>query len=528
VNRLPPNVNNSTEEDLGFLRDDDFLMEGNVSQEEKDSAAERLSHLERLSVEETVSPLESFHEEIDSLEGKKGAGKVSQKRKRKYSEEVKCDLVAGNSDHMLVMHALYVHRRLTIGQICNLYFRKEDMNRIRANMVRLLDIGLLEKKRVFAVAQTLAEARTYHYNLSLNGIRIYALVGMNINMLHDDPDLPKQHFLLNDLTIGAQVDHHFLLQDFVCKCLGQLWKEEIYLPNCEWRRFPYVPSEQEQSVYRPDWIFFKPSAYFKQLIADNRIGEDVLSVPVLSRGDSDRLVIQEHYHPYISIECDTGTMRQEKIAIKFERIREEKKIIPRAIGVLVSEGKLGEEKSRWNVSRTRIRNMGTTISSVLKVELRNDELIVLIGRQSTLVDGVNQYIRTEGNLHTLFAGVPDMIKGLWPQSKKMERVEWNLSKVEAGLPDVSFTLKDKKVAIYYTIPGWLNPFTKAEGLLAEGIGDIRVILLYPNQAALFDSVQFTQDNVLFALLDEWSVGNRTLYKRITDRSGISWEAIQEI
>lgn len=465
----------------------------------------------------------------DTTEGNtSGNRKRSKRRKIRHTEERICRLVARNRAHTMVLHALYVHRRLTINQMHALYFSTEHIDRIRSNIRKLSTLGLLERRRIFSVAQTVAETRTYHYSLSPVGIRIYALACMGINMLHEDPDLPKQHYWHSDLTIRSQVEHHYILQSFLSECIGTLWSKGQYLPSCEWRRYLYLNQDQEVS-YRPDWILLRPNTYFSKKAEEGRIGEDILSVPVLTRTEDDKHIVKEHYHPIVSIECDTGAMRPERLQDKCLRIQREKAFIPKCVALLVGDNKLGEDgRTRWNESKVRIRNIGNAIRGVIAFDLLEDELIFLIGRQSTLSDVVTVYIEHNEDFSKLYPDIERIIHPHYQGCELWSAANWKKRKIETGLPNHTYwdPIKRNVVAIYYAYPGWLNPQIKMNALLENGGEDITCVMVYPTSTHFTQDAHLTwSDRIRYISYDEWSSGEQKYYARIVDRSGEQWEEV---
>ncbi len=473
---------------------------------------------------------DELHEEEDEESpGGKAKSRRSKKRKLRVTEEVASQMVRKGREHRLILHALYVHRRLTIGQLCSLYFREERLHKISSIVRRLHAYGLLERRRIFAVAQTLAEARTYHYALTPSGIRVYAAACMNVAWLHEDPNLPKQHFSHGDLQIGSQADHHFILQEFLCEILGTLWKEKVYIPNSEWRRFLFIDSAEEVH-YRPDWILFKPNAFFNQLAEEGRVGEDILSVPVLTRNQVDQKVIRDHYRAAISVECDTGTMRHGTLVQKWHRIRNEKNHIPSCVAVLTGEGKLGEErvKNKWSDNKVRVRNIGLTVRDVLESELLTDEMVFLIGKQSTLSYASAAYLHMEGDLTKSFAEVEATIRTVHPQSKMLTLKDWDARKVQVGMPNTSFRVQDRTYACFFARPGWINPHVKVNAILEKTGPEVRGVLIYHTKSHFaLDAHLFQSERIRYVVFDEWVAGDRSFYVRVLDRNGELWEVREE-
>ncbi|MGI2295605.1 replication-relaxation family protein [Paenibacillus sp. GXUN7292] len=467
-------------------------------------------------------------EVLDEDDGSSGdepsKGKRKRRRRLRYGEERVCKLVSRNLLHTLVLHSLYVHRRLTVTQIHQMYAPNEHVDRIRSSVRKLSSLGLLERKRIFSLAQTIAETRTYHYNLSPQGVRIYALACMSLNMLHEDPDLPKQTFSHSDLAIGTQTEHHFVLQSFLAECIGRLWADGIYLPSCEWRRYLFLNHDNE-ALYRPDWILFYPNAFFTSLVEAGRIGEDVLSVPVLSRTDADRAILQEHYKAAISIECDMGTMSPKRLKEKFDRILAEKEHIPRVVAMLVAENRLGEDVRRFSESKVRIRNIGNTIGANLKHEVISDELLFLVGRQTTLTDAIHAFatIKTPDKLYPL---IDNLISQRFTHSIRMGAAEWKSRKLELGLPNTTvFDRSEGRVyGFYFAYCGWLNPQVKAVNLIQHGAEDVTVVLVYPSVTTMqSDGHLIHHDRLRYVVYEEWVNGDYRFWQRTMDRSGERWE-----
>jgi len=452
--------------------------------------------------------------------------KKGKRKKLRVTEDTIYKSISKSNNYKMVLHALYVHRRLSISQIVTLFFEEAKKEKVINAIRKIFGFGLLERKRIYAVAQKPSEARTYHYSLSTFGIKVYALVCMNVRMLHEDPRLPKQHYYQSDLNVGLQADHHFLLQVFLCDTLGTLWKNGYYVPNCEWRRYLYLDAMNEVP-YRPDWIFHEPNNYFSQLVRENRIGEDILSVPVLTRNEQDLTILKEHYRPLLSVECDTGAMKLKTLQAKCVRIQNERQHIPKGIAILVGDTKLGEERTgeRWNESKTRIRNIGQAVKEVLEKELLHNEFEIFIGRKLTLSDTVSNYVKQMGNMQKLFTSAEGLIrKSLGKQKWVSERV-WKEHKVEEGHPDITLEKPDGSlIAYYFAYPGWINPQIKMANLLNQTHEDIKGTLVYLRKEHFYQDALFVaSERLSFLALDEWTTGELSYYSREVDRSGERWE-----
>jgi hypothetical protein len=465
-------------------------------------------------------------ENEESNENKKEVTKKGNRKKLKANEDTIYKSVSKSNDYKLVLHALYVHRRLSISQIVSLFFVEAQKEKVNNMIRKTFSFGLLERKRIYSVAQTPAEARTYHYSLSAFGIKVYALVCMNIRMLHGDPDLPKQHYSQSDLSIGSQADHHYLLQGFLCETLGTLWRDGVYVPNCEWRRYLYLDAMNEVP-YRPDWIFHEPNPYYSNLVQEKRVGEDILSVPVLTRNEQDLSILKEHYRPLLSIECDTGAMKLKTLQAKCVRIQNEKQHIPKGVAILVGDTNLGEERTRerWNESKTRIRNIGQAVTEVLEKELLQNEFDIFIGRKNTLSDTVTNYVKQSGVMKKLFTSAEASLrKSVGKQKWLLERV-WKERKIETGFPDMTLEQTDGSIlAYYFAYPGWINPQVKIGKLLNQTSDDVKGVLVYLRKDHFYQEAVFIGSNRLsFLALDEWGEGERSYYRREVDRSGERWE-----
>ncbi len=464
----------------------------------------------------------------ESNEGsKRGDRKKGKTRKYRFSEDRAIKLVRRSMEHTMVLHSLYVHRRLTINQIHQMYFSEANPFKMRSSIRKLTELGLLERKRIFGLAQSLADARTYHYQLSQLGLRIYALACMRVNMLHEDPDLPKQHFLHSDLAIRAQGEHHFMLQSFLSECIGLLWDNQMYLPSSEWRRYLYL-NAQDEANYRPDWILFKPNSYFTSLVEENRVGEDILSVPVQSRTQQDKEILAGHYQPIVSIECDTGAMRAERLQEKAIRIKDEKRYIPKCTAILVGDASLGEEshKKRFQESKVRVRNVGNAVKTAIENELIQDELIFLVSRQSILAGTTFQYIQHSGDFFGLFPDLEAHLSLKFPRSIPMSMKEWKNLRLDRGLPDYAFYDKEtgNTIAVFIAYPGWLNPHIKVNHLLERTEDYVECIMFYPQEAHFtMDTHHVLSPRLKYAALDKWRSGEQTFYSRNMDRSGERWE-----
>jgi hypothetical protein len=372
------------------------------------------------------------------------------------------------------------------------------------------------------------------------GLRVYARVCMKIETLYDDPYLPKQHYLHGDLLIRSQENHHFLTQSFVTEVIGRMFHEGKYIPSCEWRR--YVFFDHEGNVpYKPDWIFFGENPFYTDLANSDRLGEDALNIPTLSRTEEDLHILREHYTPLVSLETDTGSMKAMKIKAKIQRIQNARSYIPKCVAIFS------------NSEEARVQTITDYVEQEMAKDLLNDNMVFLIGKSEQLALSVIYYVTLVGQLNARFQSVLNDWKLHFPHFSQMSEREWAQKGVHEGYPDLS--LMDHRsgnmVGIFFAMPCWINPHIKVAHV-KRSLGNknsFTPILMYEyvhffdqdfhrsytkpikrELAGRSDSQkrdQIAKDrHVLFMNLEDWHQGRAKCYEQLYERrKGYQWTEV---
>jgi hypothetical protein len=490
-----------------------------------------IGDLHELEDDESLDGLSSLQEN-QSRTKSTGDATEGYGRKRRMTEEQLTRRLQRKDNYTkrLILHALYVHRQLTLMQMHTLMFYESSIHRTTTAIETLEQIGLIQ-----VAGET--RKKPYHYRLSPMGLRVYAQVCMKIETLYDDPYLPKQHFLHGDLLIRSQENHHFLTQSFVTEVIGRMFHEGKCIPSCEWRR--YVFFDQEGNVpYKPDWVFFGENTFYTELVNSDRLGEDVLNIPTLSRIEEDLQILREHYSPLISLETDTGSMKAMKIKAKIQRIQNARSFIPKCVAIFS------------NSEEARVQTITDAVEQEMSKDLLNDNMVFLIGKSEQLSLSVIYYVTLVGQLNTRFHSVLSDWKLHFPHYSQMSERDWAQKGVEEGYPDLS--LIDNRsgniVGIFFAMPCWINPHTKLAHM-KRSYGDkisFTPILMY-EYYHFFDQDshksytkpikrefigrsdplkrdQIAKDrHVIFMNLEDWQQGTPKCYEQLYERrKGYQW------
>lgn len=453
-------------------------------------------------------------------------------------------LVLKNPETAMVLHSLYVHRRLTSSQIRKLFFRSKNEKSFEYLMNKLNNYRVFEREYIFTLAKKKGDF-PIHYSLSPFGIRLYARAVMDISLYDEEisatDKLPKQHYPYKDLIVRDQDVHHFVLQAFLCELLGSFWEKGSYLPSSEWRRFlyygpaPVKEGEKREVPYRPDWVIFKPNDYYTNLVRSGSIGKDILNVPVETRNDEDNNIVKEYFQPILSMESDTGSMSSNQLEGKFKKIKSVLAALPKGIAFVVAEGSMGKvkvdesarvkakRKSRQN--KIRLRTIAEAAESVIKEELLSDTLQLMIGWESTLTPTTEKYISRDGELRSYFNVADETWKLLFPSYTTMSKRDWATFSIHIGLPDVGLIDREagKIIAVYFALPHWVNPQVKVNHLIGNKIPDLKCVLLYPDRSDIDTDAHIANMDVLSLTIEDIQHDKRMAHQRTYDRrTGVKW------
>ncbi|MDQ0896269.1 MULTISPECIES: replication-relaxation family protein [unclassified Paenibacillus] len=534
-----------------------------IAPESEDSTIKEATNQKRAAEDDIESELTesdgNSKEEKDSLSedsdsDDKGSGKKLKRRNNAVvrrgkpidrTEAELVHLVLKNTETAMVLHSLYVHRRLTSSQIRSLFFRSKNEKSFEYLLNKLNNYRVFEREYIFTLAKKKGDF-PIHYSLSSFGIRLYARAVMDISLYDEEVSstdkLPKQHYLYKDLLIRDQDVHHYVLQAFLCALLGSFWGKEVYLPSSEWRRFLYLDpapvdkeGEKPEVPYRPDWVIFKPNEYYNDLVRSGNLGKDILNVPVNSRNEEDNRIVKEYYQPLISVESDTGTMSSTQLEGKFKKIQSVLPALPKGIAFVVAEGSMGKvkvdedkrdqakRKSRQN--KIRLRTIAEAAEKAIKDELLSDTLQMLVGWESTLTPTTEKYISAEGELKSYFHVSDDTWKTLFPSYTMMSKRDWATYSIKTGLPDVGLIDRGagKIIAFYFALPHWVNPQIKVNHLIGNKIPDLKCVLVYPDRCDIDTDAHIANMEVLSLTLEDIRQDKRVAHQRTYDRrTGVKW------
>lgn len=484
----------------------------------------------------------------------KGSGKKQKKRNNavvrrgKPIDRTEADLIhliLKNAETAMVLHSLYVHRRLTSSQIRSLFFRGKNEKSFEYLLNKLNNYRIFEREYIFTLAKKKGDF-PIHYSLSSFGIRLYARAVMDISLYDEEVSstdkLPKQHYLYKDLLVRDQDVHHYVLQAFLCGILGSFWNKEVYLPSSEWRRFLYLdPSpvekdgEKSEVPYRPDWVIFKPNEYYNDLVRSGNLGKDILNVPVNTRNEEDNRIVKEFYQPLLSVESDTGTMSSTQLEGKFKKIQSVLPVLPKGIAFVVAEGSMGKvkvdedkrdqakRKSRQN--KIRLRTIAEAAEKSIKDELLSDSLQLLVGWESTLSPTTEKYITAEGEMKAYFHVPDDTWNKLFPSYTMMSKRDWETYTINSGIPDVGLIDRGagKIIALYFALPHWVNPQVKVNHLIGSKISDLTCVLVYPDRSDIDTDAHIANMDVLSLTIEDILQDKRIAHQRTYDRrTGVKW------
>ncbi|MFC6231577.1 replication-relaxation family protein [Paenibacillus allorhizosphaerae] len=550
----------SSQEDTPKNEESLFNAKGNLENPKEAEGQSKQKRSEETSSEE----MDPSSEDGDADE--KGSGKKPKRRNKpverrgKPLDRTEADLVhliLKNSEAAMVLHSLYVHRRLTSSQIRSLFFRHKNEKAFEYLLNKLNHYRVFEREYIFNLAKKKGDF-PIHYSLSPFGIRLYARAVMDISLYDEEVSstdkLPKQHYLYKDLLVRDQDVHHFVLQAFLSNLLGSFWEKEIYLPSSEWRRFLYTDpapivqeGEKPEVPYRPDWVVFSPNKIYSDLVRSGSIGKDILNVPVHSRNEEDNRIIKGNYRPLLSVESDTGTMSSNQLETKFKKIQTVLSALPKGIAFVVAEGSMGKvkvdeekrdqakRKSRQN--KIRLRTIAEAAEKSIKDELLSDQLQLMIGWESTLTPTTEKYISSEGELKSCFHlsdisyfyMMDETRESLFPSYSLMSERDWATYSITTGLPDIGLIDRQagKIIAIYFALPHWVNPQIKVNHLLGCKIPDLKCVLLYPDRCDIDTDAHIANMEVLCLTMQDIQQNKRTAHQRTYDRrTGVKWGEMQ--
>ncbi|WP_147385221.1 hypothetical protein [Paenibacillus thiaminolyticus] len=461
---------------------------------------------------------------------------------RKWTIEKIIRLASANKNHMSVLCALYVHRRLTISQFQRIAQLDMKMNSVMNMFKTLYERNLVQREKIHEIASTFGEAFVYHYSLSSLGLQIVASTFMDVIFYKDDPTLPKQHYLVDDLKVN-QHKHHFDTQEFVSLVIDGLRSSNVVTAHCEWRRYPFFDDEGKVG-YRPDWVFFKPGQYYTSMVKEGREWENPLHIPLQTRDNLDHKILAEHYKPFISIECDGKTASYEALKKKWVNIKQSIQHIPNTFAVFTNMGRLRKDNVLLRNDRKhtiRVKTVRRSILDVLQNELAKDEMRIIQADEYNARDGVLHTFKTCGDLGS-YVDVKILKENIVKRYGKgmvafVSEDEIRLLVDNGHLPctvdlmyEVTEGTSKKYFAIVYARKAWVNPHAKVMSLsewAREKNEAIQLLMLFPDQDELYEEIPYCIDHgqLYITLSDMKEAGLVFGWKHTVGRRGDAWEEV---
>jgi len=510
-------------------------------------------------------------------------GKVSRRELQEAytQEDIKHFMISHPSD-MTVLMALYMHRRLTAEQLGRVAFPgfseygvKNRMNILNARKVVKRDNRLIRLRGNPLYAK-------YHYSLNQFGLRV--LTDYMLLPFHDDQqennETPRQHYTTKELEIKRQLDHHYAIQDVVTRIVGELREDNLHVPNCEWRRFPFA-DENRKIPYRPDWLLFKPNRAYSESMergeyyripfvypghvhtsskqaekyADFEIdigGEEAADIRPLNQ-------IREGYEPWICLECDTGTMRGTMLPSKWEAIKTNVKLKQGLVYSIFTPMAKFIDIDIVRNDRTRIGNVRKSAIKSLEKVLLTDEVQMIQGDEFQVYAATKELIKNGGFTNgQAIADVSQIEKLLQQYSLILSKHKLGLANQDS-LETLKKTFKPRMPAepdfvifksssggysesegdyelhfIFMARLGWLNSHVKALAFQEwskktplQQVKHFKIVLMYPNADEMKNDVFLPAEKEIycvdFQMLQERGMWG-TMYTRISIYSD-QWDEV---
>ncbi|SDO15491.1 hypothetical protein SAMN04487897_10928 [Paenibacillus sp. yr247] len=445
---------------------------------------------------------------------------VSSRRDRKWDFDRVQDIVQNNPTRLRILSSLYVHRQLDVFQIARIAAPKMHIKALGNLMSEMYAQKVVWREKGAGPENTKGDKKKFYYRLSKSGLELLVEIYLKCDhYAYFYPDLPKEHYLIQNLMIGKQDNHHFETQEFVTRLLQTMNANEIYLPHCEWKRYPLQDPrlEGKKAPYRPDWFLFRPNEHYKTLVDNDRTGDCPLHVPVESRKESHKSLLSDHYKGFVSIECDLKTMDQRLIEDKCRKFLYSLDFYPdNNMAFFSVNGRYARDAVlpiKNTTMMVRLRNTRKVMFKVLKDVMLSDKINVLHGDEHTCRLSLEMFLERDGDFHSvaprgkefesyvhaLSSTMDTQVAYVTDEVKKMQ-----LARPLPVMPDEAVRItgdwgkKSQTYMVFFVRLGWLNPIAKASAMLEwieEGEENAKVILVYPNQAEMDEEVHF--DNLPF-------------------------------
>ncbi|WP_150274116.1 replication-relaxation family protein [Paenibacillus tepidiphilus] len=473
--------------------------------------------------------------------------------KSKYEDEDKIiRLALKNPNKMRILRVLYIHRQLDLMQISRLLSPNIKQRSVGNLLSEMYSQNLLGRDTLIKTYRNKGDEKKFHYRLAKLGLYIIAMFDMKTLWVYDNMDQPKQHYTLQNLTIGGQERHHYETQEFITRLLQLTAEQGIYFPHTEWRRYPIEDPrvEGKSAFYRPDWFLFKPNEFYTSLVKENRVMEDPLHIPVESRQDDDVKVLGK-YTGFVSIECDLKTEDLREIEDKCKKFKYSLGYYPNNNMAFFSvNGWKEKELLSKSHNQKRGRSVRSVLLSQLEEEMVSGKTNVIHGDEYICLNSLTSFIKCDGNFanenhrSTSFTEWMNALElnndlSLLHFTQVLKSIE--LNPPLPIFPDEVIRVEGNNTAethfLIFTRLGWVNPLAKALKLqqwIDAGNQKAKVVLVYPNFHELDNDIHLSETPLFYANWEELSNTKELknykvpVYRRIKRRLSLIWEDVNII
>ncbi|WP_240420378.1 replication-relaxation family protein [Paenibacillus periandrae] len=475
----------------------------------------------------------------------------SSRLKNGYIEDKVIKLAINNANKMAILRCLYTHRQLDmfqIGRVATPHMHKKSVGNLLAEMYAQ---RLLNRENLLKASRAKGDEKKFHYRLAKLGLYIIATFDLQALWNYSHPNQPKQHYLLQNLAVGSQQAHHFETQEFMSRLIYNLTKKEIYFPHSDWKRYPIQDLRVAGKItpYRPDWFIFKPNHFYTELVKQKRVTECPLNIPVESRQEADREILNQHYAGFLSIECDLKTEDSKEIEDKCRKFIYSLDYYPQNNMAFFSVNGWYENDTLLpapkNHTQMRARNTKKVIIRQMEEELVFDKTQVLHGDEYTCLASSEFFIENNGNMQQGYPRGNGFAKFVneTPSTLDKEILYFTdeLKKIVLNpslpiIPDEAVRIRNFGDAethmIFFARLGWVNPIAKAlrmQKWIDEGNQKAKIILIYPNKDELDNEVHFTDPPFFYVNWEDvcrtgvWGHYKKTVYRKIRNINTLTWE-----
>jgi len=499
------------------------------------------------------------------VESKVGSGEVRNSVKKKrwvngkssrlnntYNEDKIIRLATNNHNKMAILRCLYVHRQMDMFQINRVAVPQMHRKSVGNLLAEMYAQRLLNRDILLKASRAKGDEKKFHYRLAKLGLYIISTFDLHALWHYSHPDVPKQHYLLQNLAIGSQQSHHFETQEFLSRLIHNLAQKNIVFPHSDWKRYPIQDYRLngKNTPYRPDWFIFKPNEFFTTLVRENRTSECPLHVPVESRSEEEKALLLKHYEGFLSIECDLKTEDLREIEDKCKKFAYALEIFPQNNLAFFSVNGWYENDILLPAPKThtqmRGRNTRRVIIKHLEDVLITDKTNVLHGDEHTCRLAAESFIEQNGDMLLLYPK-QDFSKhvDIAPSTLDHEMLYFtdDLKRISLDPPLPVFPDEVVRVRrhggaethmIFFTKLGWVNPIAKAlkmQRWIDEGKQRAKVILVYPNLDEMDSDIHFTEQPFLYVNWEDvqrsgvWGHYKKPMYRKLRNVNTLIWEDV---